>query len=240
MADYTYDQNGQNIILDYDEIVDDEESYSQVFSGQISNDQAFVHRVFHSNPSWEANNELSTILVDQRHCPAEGAWGSLNPSVGLVAAGWTPEAPSPSSPTTGINAIGFNVSSTSMLVPGTCDAHNYQEPSPATPQGRGTPHLYRCDRCSTGFKEKKDLVRHNRTIHRTDGDLYYWCRCGKNDPRKDNHLNHLRRISPCQGHSYNTCYICKCFFTCTDKQEHIDHVRTCRNSFGRIGRPRQR
>lgn len=89
-------------------------------------------------------------------------------------------------------------------------------------------------RCQASFKQRKDLIRHKRTVHATGDDPYYRCRCATEGVRKDNYLRHVR---DCNKPLRLPFYLCKCQYRCADKKEHADHVTDCQFGFGRHGRP---
>ncbi|KAI1735455.1 hypothetical protein F4680DRAFT_305183 [Xylaria scruposa] len=96
------------------------------------------------------------------------------------------------------------------------------------------PHM--CDLCpgaTTGFKLKKDLKRHTKTVHARGDEQVYCCRCEKQGVRKDNYLRHVRR---CNKERHDIYYTCKCLFVCAEKEEHVDHVTNCQYGLGAPGR----
>ncbi|KAI1438378.1 hypothetical protein GGR50DRAFT_426102 [Xylaria sp. CBS 124048] len=93
-----------------------------------------------------------------------------------------------------------------------------------------------CNYCSQSFDLEKDLNRHVGSKHRVQGQPLYVCKCGYNNPRKDNHRRHLR--SPdCKRPAVRLYYTCICGWKCEDKTAHMRHFEEC----GRRpqGRPRR-
>ncbi|KAF7538558.1 hypothetical protein G7054_g2776 [Neopestalotiopsis clavispora] len=92
--------------------------------------------------------------------------------------------------------------------------------------------------CGHTFGRSKDLKRHKSTVHREDNDPVYTCRCGKDDPRKDNHGRHVRVCvnPPCKEPPSLGSYVCKCSHSSQERDGHLEHVKSC--STGRRGRRR--
>ncbi|KAI0543498.1 hypothetical protein F4679DRAFT_109710 [Xylaria curta] len=91
-----------------------------------------------------------------------------------------------------------------------------------------------CNDCSRCFKHKKDLNRHMKTVHATGNELFFRCRCGKTNLRKDNYICHVRPCSKVHLHSE---YSCRCATACADKDNHLVHVSNCQYGSSRPGRP---
>ncbi|KAI1735453.1 hypothetical protein F4680DRAFT_305154 [Xylaria scruposa] len=106
-------------------------------------------------------------------------------------------------------------------------------PTPST-----TAQLHTCNICvdPCGFKEKKDLRRHQDSKHPTGYEDCFFCRCGKKVIRKDNYRRH---VDSCKKPPSND-YTCKCHFACTNKREHVQHLAGCRYAYGRSGRPKSK
>ncbi|KAI1735288.1 hypothetical protein F4680DRAFT_470182 [Xylaria scruposa] len=67
---------------------------------------------------------------------------------------------------------------------------------------------FACEKCNHPFGSAKDLKRHKKSKHRTDSSPVFKCRCGKTDPRKDNHKRHVMK---CGGDpQYGSLYTCIC------------------------------
>ncbi|KAI1164538.1 hypothetical protein F5B18DRAFT_670849 [Nemania serpens] len=62
--------------------------------------------------------------------------------------------------------------------------------------------------CGRYFEYKKDFVRHVRSKHPNDGDPVFKCRCGKADPRKDNHKRHVKGCA--KACPVGNAYTCTC------------------------------
>lgn len=93
-----------------------------------------------------------------------------------------------------------------------------------SPSGQTT-----CSICGHAFARSKDLKRHKSTVHREDNDPVYLCRCGKDDPRKDNHGRHVKVCvnSPCMKPPGFGAYVCKCLHSSQKQDDHMKHVKSC-------------
>ncbi|KAI0098035.1 hypothetical protein GGR51DRAFT_438271 [Nemania sp. FL0031] len=93
---------------------------------------------------------------------------------------------------------------------------------------------YSCNACSVSFKYAKDLARHVTTVHATQNEPTYCCRCGKDGRRKDNYLRHLHT---CNKEPRDPDYVC--IYRCrkTTKEEHIHHINNCRFRRAHPGSP---
>ncbi|KAI1453919.1 hypothetical protein F4805DRAFT_354188 [Annulohypoxylon moriforme] len=130
-------------------------------------------------------------------------------------------------------SIGFNPHS------GVSDLNDAAPAVPALFLSPGLPppkqkRRYICDICQAPFGKNNDLERHKRTVHRTEAEPVYRCRCDHESPRKDNYLRHVVR---CARPPYHLYYSCKCGILSEDKGFHVSHVTTCQYRFGFPGRP---
>ncbi|KAI1177055.1 hypothetical protein F4777DRAFT_543569 [Nemania sp. FL0916] len=104
-------------------------------------------------------------------------------------------------------------------------------PAPPSPGSR-KPH--QCSQCNASFTYKKDLKRHQRSVHPAENQPFYRCRCGVESVRKDNYLRH---VNSCKKQRYDL-YSCNCQYSCAVKQDHCRHVTMCKRYSSQRGRPR--
>lgn len=92
---------------------------------------------------------------------------------------------------------------------------------------RASRHLHG-DLCGRAFLHRRDLLRHERSVHSGAGCPRYRCMCGKLDTRKDNHQRH---VGHCSG-EYKNHYTCACGDQCVELDDHLLHVKQCRHGSG--------
>ncbi|KAI0163707.1 hypothetical protein BJ166DRAFT_299326 [Pestalotiopsis sp. NC0098] len=99
------------------------------------------------------------------------------------------------------------------------------------------PRPFTCDRtskyfhdkpCGRAFRQRRDLWRHEQSVHSSDGCPRYRCQCGKLDIRKDNHKRH---VDLCRR-GYKDHYTCICGDQCVEPDDHLLHVKQCRHGSG--------
>ncbi|KAH7363453.1 hypothetical protein B0T11DRAFT_282625 [Plectosphaerella cucumerina] len=93
---------------------------------------------------------------------------------------------------------------------------------------------FRCDHCDSGFKSRKTLQRHRKTVvpHKS---IPFTCKCGYKTRRKDNLQRHFNTCRQVQNPS--AVFTCICPFTSSDLSEWWLHVESsCSERKGR-GRP---
>ncbi|KAI1129491.1 hypothetical protein F5Y10DRAFT_290876 [Nemania abortiva] len=81
---------------------------------------------------------------------------------------------------------------------------------------------FTCGECGSQFEYKKDLERHVKSKHRRDGDSTYKCRCGKTDPRKDNHRRHVKKCK--NRYLIGNSYTCVCGGEYANPDEYLGHT----------------
>lgn len=89
------------------------------------------------------------------------------------------------------------------------------------PPSMSKTHLFPCQNCDSIFSSRKDRRRHGDSIHRTGSR--FRCRCGKFDPRKDNHDRHVRSCRISQNGLYKHRFCCRCGVE-TDPNEPLTHL----------------
>ena len=109
-----------------------------------------------------------------------------------------------------------------------------------SPASNGSAKPFGCFDCEWSFQQRKDLIRHVKTVHFTDANHVWRCICGKQQRRKDNHRRHVRNCT--RGpppDDYVWAYVCACLHQCAHDQEHLRHLDECRvGGTGPRGRPR--
>lgn len=90
-------------------------------------------------------------------------------------------------------------------------------------------HRYRCQKgCQdVGYPSLRDLgSRHYGPVHGVGQAPYVCGRCGKSDPRQDNHTRHLERVRPCRAKPVIQQYTCgRCGDKTYEKEKHLQHLR---------------
>ncbi|KAK2735369.1 hypothetical protein CKAH01_01750 [Colletotrichum kahawae] len=90
-------------------------------------------------------------------------------------------------------------------------------------------HRYRCRKgCQdVGYPSLRDLdSRHYGPVHGVGSAPYVCGRCGKSDPRQDNHTRHLERVTPCPAKPVAQQYTCgRCGDKTYEKEKHLQHLR---------------
>ena len=104
-----------------------------------------------------------------------------------------------------------------------CDICDHESGTAKAHERHKSKHSYQCEvaGCNKTYTTSTNRQRHYDTVHKKD--KFYYCRCGKEDSRKDNHRRHIQSCEKGKGNHY----CCSCGILTTVKEEYLAHIATC-------------